>query len=450
MQKRINIAVSMVALLVIASPAMAGKIDAVKTNAGQVAWTSYDTALPLFSLRLSFDHAGTAYDPKGKEGLAAFASRMMTEGAGDLPSRAFHEALEDKAIDLDAGANEDRLSISLDALSEHRVAAFGLLKKALLSPRFEEADVERVRKELLSELKQVEEDPNYIAGREFDKIAYKDHPYSLPGLGTKESIQAITIEDLKNYMASHVTKAGITISLSGDITQAEAATLLSETLDGLPEAKEMSSVPEAQLQASGLNMIYYQVPQTVVSFALPGIKRDDPAFYAAYLMNYSLGGGTLTARLGEEIRRKRGLSYYVNSYLDIDEASHIWRGGMAVRNDKAAQAIDLLKKTIEETKQKPFTDEEVKAAKDYVIGSFPMSIDTNREFAGYMQMMQWFNLGINYIDQRSDHFRKVTTKEVNEAAERLLDPKKLLVVAVGGNKNNGETNEPSNHEKNQH
>ncbi len=97
-----------------------------------------------------------------------------------------------------------------------------------------------------------------------------------------------------------------------------------------------------------------------------------------------------------------------------------------------------------------FTDEEVKAAKDYVIGSFPMSIDTNREFAGYMQMMQWFNLGIDYIDQRSDHFRKVTTKEVNEAAERLLDPKKLLVVAVGGNKNNGETNEPSNHEKDQH
>lgn len=440
---------SMLALLLFYSPvAEAGKIDAIKTEGGQTAWMSHDASLPLFAFRLSFDRSGTAYDPKGKEGLAVFAARMMTEGAGDLSSRAFHETLENKAIDLDVKANEDRLILSLDGLSEHRAEAFDLLGKVLRSPRIEAADVERIRKELLSELKQMEEDPNYMAGRAFDKIAFKDHPYSLPGHGTRKTIAAITAEDLKSYLATHVAKAGITASLSGDISQKEAVALLSSTLDGLPEGKKTSSVPETELRASGMNRVYYQVPQTVVGFALPGIRRDDPEFYAAYLMNYSLGGGTLTARLGEEIRRKRGLSYYVTTYLDVDEASHLWRGGMAVRNDKADQAIDVLKQTIEETRKKPFTDEEVKAAKDYVIGSFPMSIDTNREFAGYMQMMQWFDLGIQYIDQRSDYFRKVTTKDVNEAAKRLLDPKKLLVVAIGGNKNHGETNEPSKLEKN--
>lgn len=423
-------------VLLFHTPAEAAKITEIKTNGGITAWTSEDKTLPIFSLRMSFEHGGSAYDPADKPGLAVFLSRMMTEGAGDLDSRAFHEALENKAIDIDVGASDDRISVSLDSLSENAPAAFDLLRKVLHQPRFDKDDIERIRLELLTDLEQMEENPNYVAGRAFSEIAFKGHPYSTPSYGTSQSIKSITAEDLKHFYNEHFTRDGLVISFSGDLTKAQITEFLSKTLDDMPSrTTQVEKVKDIDIQEFGTKTIARDVPQTVVIFALPGIKRDDPDFYAAYLMNYSLGGATLTARLGEEIRRKNGLSYYVNSFLDVNEASHIMRGGMAVRNEKVAEAIDLLKENIANIKDKPFTQEELDTAKDYVIGSFPLSLDTNREFAGYMQMMQWFKLGIDYIDKRSDHFRSVTLEQVNKAAKRLLNTEKLLIVAVGGEKN---------------
>lgn len=437
------LAVFMTVLFVFHAPAEASKITEIETKGGVKVWTSEDKTLPIFSLRLSFEHAGSAYDPKDKPGLAVFVSRMMTEGADELSSRAFHEALEDKAIDIDIGASDDRMSVSLDSLSENAPEAFDLLKKVLHAPRFGKDDVERIRQELLTDLQQMEENPNYVAGRAFSEIAFKGHPYSMPSYGTAESIKAITVDDLKNFYKDHFTKDALIVSLSGDLTQVQVTDFLSQTLDDLPlSSSPVKKADDVDIQEFGTKTISRSVPQTVVIFALPGIKRDDPEFYAAYLMNYTLGGATLTARLGEEIRRKHGLSYYVNTVLDVNEASHILRGGMAVRNEKVNEAIDLLKKNIAAVKDHPITQEELDSAKDYVIGSFPLSLDTNREFAGYMQMMQWFKLGIDYIDKRSDHFRSVTLEQVNKAAERMLNTEKLLIVAVGG-----ESNETRNVEK---
>ncbi|MFO1243439.1 MAG: pitrilysin family protein [Rickettsiales bacterium] len=445
MRANIRILFLLIGVLVWGSAAQAARIEEIKTDGGITAWMSEDKTLPIFSLRLSFEHGGTAYDPAGKQGLAVFATNAMTEGAGDLDSKAFHEALEEKAISIDVGVNEDRITVSLDSLSEHADDAFALLAKVLKQPRFEKDDVERVRTELLTALNQLQEDPNYAASRAFSETAYKGHPYSQPAYGTPESLATITVDDLKAFHQKHFTKTGLMLSISGDLSKEQVKTLLSKTLDDLPKGEAIAALPSVDIQEYGTKVINRDVPQTVVGFALPGVTRDDPMFYAAYLMNYSLGGSTLTARLGEDIRRKHGLSYYVNTYLDVNDASHILKGGMAVRNDKVKEAIDLLKKNINSIPDHPFSQEELDSAKDYVIGSFPLSLDTNREFASYMQMMQWYKLGIDYIDKRSDHFRSVTLQQVNDAAKRLLNTKNLLIVAVGGEDKNEKQSQNSNH-----
>ena len=166
-------------------------------------------------------------------------------------------------------------------------------------------------------------------------------------------------------------------------------------------------------------------------FGMPGLLRKDPDFIPAYVMNYMLGGGGFTSRLTEEIREKRGLAYSVYSYLvPLDEAG-LYLGGVATQNARAGETLDLIRAELERMRDHGVGEEELDNAKTYLIGSYPLRFDSNAKIAGQLLGIQMQDLGIDYFDKRNDLIAAVTQADIRRVAERLLDPRRLSLVAVG-------------------
>lgn len=423
-----------VAASLFAWQASATEVKEVVTPKGFKAWLVEEHALPLIAAKVAFNNAGFAYDEKGKEGRAGMVAALLMEGAGDMDSHAFNEALENDAIELNFATDEDTLRASLESLSEHKDKAFSYLGLALTKPRFDNGAVERVRSQTLSILTQQERQPGYLLGRKWQQVAFGNHPYGQPVLGTKESIAKLATADFTSFTQHYVTRENIIIAVVGDITPQELSDLLDKNLSGLPEkyTPAMKLAPVTLPTQAKQEVVDLDVPQTMVVFGENGLKRDDPQYYAAYVMNHILGGGgSLSAKLAEEIREKRGLAYSVYSSLDPMTEGAVWRGGFATRNDQVGTALEVLRNTLKDFAAKGPTDKEMSDAKKYLTGSFVLNLGSNGEIASYLISMQINHLGRDYLDKRNGLMNAVKKEDVKAIAARLVDPSKLLVVMVG-------------------
>ncbi len=415
-----------------ASPAGAfATVEEIKTPKGFMLWYVREPSIPIISLQLNFQ-GGAALDPAGKEGLARFASGLFDEGAGDLDSQAFQRQTVNLAIGLSFRATLDSFSVDLQTLSENRDEAFRLAGLALGKPRFDADAVERVRAQFMHLIREGEQDPEKRSAEGWFRAAFADHPYAAPSDGTEASIAAITIDDLKSFARGRLARDNVVIGASGDVPADEIARLVDLALGDLPEKATVSSLPEASLPSAGLVRIeHLDVPQSVVSFGLTGVKRDDPDFYAAYLMNYVLGGGGFTSRLYSEVREKRGLAYSVYSYLQPMRAAGLYMGGVATQNGRVAESIALIRAEIARMAREGVSEEELAAAKRHLTGAFPLRFDTGDQIADMLVGMQVDHLGIDYFEKRNDYLNAVTVDDVARVAKRLLDPEKLVIVIAG-------------------
>ena len=178
--------------------------------------------------------------------------------------------------------------------------------------------------------------------------------------------------------------------------------------------------------------------QSVVAFGLPGLKRNDPDFYAAYIMNHILGGGSFSSRLYQEIREKRGLAYSVYSYLLPLKHGGLYLGNVSTRNDAVSQVLSIIRSEIHKMVEMGVSEEELLAAKKYLTGAFPLRFDSGFKISKILTHMQLESLGINYLRERNNLIERVTQKDVHYVAKHLLNSKQLHVVVVG-NPDNLET-----------
>jgi zinc protease len=419
------------ALLCAAPPASAVEIQRVESPGGIEAWLVEEHTIPIIAVEIAFGGGG-ALDPAGKEGLANLLSGLLDEGAGDLDSQAFQKRIEELAVRLGFQSYRDTFWTSLKTLTENRDEAFALLSLALTAPRFDADAVERVRGQVLSGLKRDAEDPDEIAGRVFMETAFPDHPYGRPPRGTTDSVAAIAAADLREAMAQRFATANATIGVVGDIDPVTLGLLLDRTLGALPaeprtgEIAETSPTPKASL-----TVIRKPVPQSVIRFGLPGVKRSDPDFYAAYLMNHVLGGGSFTSRLYGEVREKRGLAYSVYSYLSTLNHAGLVAGGVASANARAAEALEVIRGELSRLGAEGITEDELRDAKTYINGAYPLRLDSNSAIAQSLVAIQLEDLGIDYMDRRSGYIDAVTTEDIRRVAHRLIRPDALTVVVVG-------------------
>ena len=419
------------AILAAVLPAGAVDIQRVESPGGIEAWLVEEHSIPIIAVEIAFGGGG-ALDPRGKEGLANLLSGLLDEGAGDLDSQAFQQRLEELAIRLGFDSYRDTFWASLRTLSENRDHAFSLLGLALTSPRFDTDAVERVRGQVLSGLTRDAEDPDEIAGRKFLATAFPYHPYGRPARGTLDSVAAITADDLRDAVAQRFAVANATISVVGDIDPVTLGLLLDRTLGDLPATARAATIAETRpAPVASLSVIRKPVPQSVVRFGMPGLKRSDPDFYAAYLMNHVLGGGSFTSRLYGEVREKRGLAYSVYSYLSTLDRAGLVAGGVASANERVAEAIAVIRAELSRLREDGITEDELRDAKTYINGAYPLRLDSNTSIARSLVAIQLEDLGIDYMERRSGYINAVTIEDIRRVARRLIRPDELIVVVVG-------------------
>ncbi|MCL6645886.1 MAG: insulinase family protein, partial [Dehalococcoidia bacterium] len=251
MRRAIAMALALAGLLLAAPlPAEATKIERIVTPGGIEAWLVREEALPLISVELGF-RGGSAQDPEDKAGVSHMVASLLDEGAGDLDAKAFHERLEERAIQLSFYSTRDHVRGSLRTLVEHREHAFDLLRLALTAPRFDSEAIERVRAQLLARLRRESTSPNEIASRRWWETAFGKHPYGRPVHGTLESVPRIGPDDLRAYVRRVFARDTLKIGVVGDIDAATLAPLLDRVFGALPPKAELAPIAPAFPQGLG-------------------------------------------------------------------------------------------------------------------------------------------------------------------------------------------------------
>lgn len=414
-----------------AVPAHAVTVHRVVSPGGIEAWLVEDHSNPIISVALSF-RGGAALDPVGKEGLATLVSGLLDEGAGEMESLAFQTKLEDLSIHMTFDASRDAFGGSLKTLTENRDTAFDLLRLALSKPRFDPDPVERIRSQIIAMLKRDAEDPQSVASKTWFHAAFPHHPYGRPDDGTIASVGTITPADLKAFAGRRFSRNNLIIGVAGDITAEALKPLLDSTFGVLPAKAAPAPVENATPTLTGSTVVVDKdIPQSVAMFGHAGLKRADPDFYAAYLLNYIMGGGGFASRLMAEVREKRGLAYSVYSYLMPFDHAAVFIGGVATRNDRFALSLKLVREEWRRMAETGPTEQELKNAKTYLTGSWPLQLDGTGPIAGILVAIQRDNLGIDYLDKRNGYIEAVSMDHVRTVAARLLDPARLTIVVVG-------------------
>ena len=427
----IRVLLAFVLTLVMAAPVRAAvEIQEVTSPGGIEAWLVEERSIPFLALEIRFK-GGASLDPEGKRGVMNLMTGLIEEGAGDMDARAFAAARDGLAASYGFDIYRDAMSISARFLTENRDEAVALLREALVNPRFDEDAVERVRAQVLSVIRSDATDPNEIAGRAFDALAFGDHPYGSGQNGTLESVAALTRDDIVAAHRGLLARDRVYVGASGDISAEELGVLLDELLGDLPaEGAPMPEPVEVGL-TGGVTVIPFEVPQSVAVFGHGGIPRDDPDFFAAFVANAIFGGNGRQSRLTKEVREDRGLTYGVGSWLANYDQADLLVGRMASANDRVGEAIEVVRDEWAKIAAGGVTEEELAEAKTYLTGAYPLRFDGNGPIARIMVGMQTTGLTPDYIATRNDQVNAVTLEDVRRVAERVYRPENLRFVVVG-------------------
>lgn len=422
-----------------AAPAEAGKefprvldIREVVSPGGVKAWLVEDHTLPIIAVQFAFAGAGSALDPADRQGLSILASNTMDEGAGPYDSAAFQKALSDNAISLSFSAGRDHFTGYLKTLTKHKDLAEELLQQALSAPRFDQDAVERMRAANIARVKSSLSDPDWKAARLLNDIAFAGHPYAMNSGGTLTSLAAISTDDLHDFAKRRLAKDRLRIGVMGDITAEELAATLDKVFGALPDRADLPAIADFSVQNAGKSFLFKDdIPQTIIQIMQPGIGRRSPDYYTGAVMNFILGGGGFGARLTDEVREKRGLTYGISSYFyDLDHLQAL-AVSTSTRNEVAGQVMGLIHQEWQKMRDAPVSDKELADAKSYLIGSFPLSLSSTDDIAGILMDLQLDDLPIDYLDHRAERINEVGKDDIQALARRLLTPDGLTVVMVG-------------------
>lgn len=419
------------AFLALATPAWAElKIKEVTSPGGITAWLVEDHNIPFTALEIQF-RGGTSLDAPEKRGAVNLMTALIEEGAGEMDSLGFAEARDALAAEFSFNANADSVGVSARFLTENRDEAIGLLREALINPRFDQDAVDRVREQVLSILRSNEKDPSKLASRRFNELAFGSHPYGTSGDGTLDTVTALTRDDVVSAHKAALARDRVYVSAAGDITADELGPLLDRLLGDLP-ATGAPLPGEASVQLpAGVTVIDFPTPQSTVLFGHIGIPREDPDFFAAFILNEALGGGRFTSRLMSEVREKRGLTYGIGSYLVSYDLADMYLGQFSASNDKVAEAVEVVRTEWARIGTEGLTEQEVADTKTFLTGSYPLRFDGNSRIAGILVGMQMEGMPIDYAVTRNEKIEAVTMDDIRRVAARLFQPEALHFVIVG-------------------
>ncbi len=405
-------------------------IQEVTSPGGIRAWLVEEHGIPFTALSISFQ-GGTSLDATNQRGVTNLMTALIEEGAGEMNAQDFAAARDGLAAEFRFGSNIDGVSVRARFLTENRDAAIDLLRQALITPRFDADAIERVRGQVLANLRSQAKDPGAIAGDALRARMFPGHVYGLPTDGSIQSVTALTQADILAAHQAVFAKDHLTVAATGDITAIELGLLLDRLLGDLPETGSALPGRAEVAEMGGLKVADFPGPQAIVAFAAPGIRFDDPDYFAATVMNDVLGGDRFGSRLMNELREKRGLTYGARTSLAAYDQGEILSGSFATGVATAAQAVEVLRGEWARMADGGISEQELDDAKRYLTGSYPLRFDGNAAIAAILVGMQTLGLSPDYPKTRNDLVSAVTVQDVARVAKRLMDPEKLFVMVVG-------------------
>ncbi len=387
--------------------------------------------LPMMDISVNF-HAGSAYDAPETSGAAAVTHHLMPLVAGGLEEETLTNRFADIGAVLGGSFDADRASFKLRTLTSEQQAALDAFTLVLHKPDFPQSVLAREQARIIAALQEAETEPDSIAQKAFMRSVYGMHPYSLDQNGEISTVQSLTVAQLRQFYQTYYTAKSAVIAIMGDLSSAEAKQIAERLSAGLPQGPAVAAIPPVTaLNMPTVKKLPHPAMQAHILLGQPGNMRGDPDFFPLYVGNYILGGGGFVSRLTEEVREKRGLAYSVYSYFMPMSQLGPFQIGLQTKKEQADEALTLVKDTVQQFVDKGVTEKELAAAKDNLIGGFPLRIDSNSKILEYLNMIGFYKLPLDYLDSFNQHVSEVTVQQINDAFKRRIHPDRFATVIVG-------------------
>jgi len=390
-----------------------------------------DHSLPMLDVAVDFP-AGSGYDVAGKVGVANLTYGMLDLGAQGLSEDEVASKLADIGAQMSGQFDDDRAGLRLRTLSNpaERDVALDILGRCLQWPLFPEPVLAREKARLIAALKEEETQPESIANKAFDKAVFGVHPY---GWHVEVAdVEKIQRAELDSFYRAHYGANTAVVALMGDVTRAQAEAIAQRLTASLPAGGADPRVPAVMIRIKPSEQrIPHPASQSHILTGAPGVARNDEDYFPLYVGNYILGGGGFVSRLMNEVREKRGLAYSVYSYFIPMQQPGLFEIGLQTKKDQADESLRLVRKVLREFVDKGVTEKELRAAKQNIIGGFPLRIDSNRKILDYLSVIGFYELPLTYLDDFTRNVDKVTPRQIHDAFKRRIDPDALATVIVG-------------------
>lgn len=392
-----------------------------------------DHDIPMLDVAVTLQ-AGSSFDAPEKSGVAGLTHQLLDAGSEGLSEDEISRGMADIGAQFGGNSDQDRSSVSLRTLSSaaERDKALDIMARVLQHPLFPEVVLAREKVRLIAALKEAETQPDSIADKAFQKAVFGTHPYALLGSGEIDSVEKITARDLGDFYRAHYQADHAVVAIMGDATRAQAEAIAQQLTAQLPASLAPSALPKVVMKiAASEQRISHPASQSHILIGAPGMARSDPDFFPLYVGNYILGGGGFASRLMNEVREKKGLAYSVYSYFMPLKQPGAFEIGLQTKKEQADEALKLVRNTLADFIAKGPTEKELLAAKQNIIGGFPMRIDSNRKILDYLSIIGFYDLPLTYLDDFTRNIDSVTVARIRDAFKRHIDPQAMATVIVG-------------------
>ncbi len=397
---------------------------------GLVLLTSEQRALPMVTFKLLIE-AGSRFDPQGHEGLASLTARLLTYGTRKRTTLQISETLDFIGASLKTGSRRDLVDVSLTLLKKDLDSGLQLLAEILTESIFPPGEIEKQKQSVIASIRAKEESPRRIAHEKFLAALFPQSHYGRPVEGTENSVKKIDRSSLVKFYNRFYRPNRSILAVVGDISHEEIVKKLNTVFQSWGNGT-FAPEPPPPAATGPTNFIQFNKNLTQANIVMghKSIPRAHSDYYAIRVMNYILGGGGLSSHLADAIRNKRGLAYSVYSRFSARRYVGTFRVSMQTKNESAQEAIRIVKEEIRRIREQGVTEKELQEAKDYLTGSFPLRLDTNRRVARFLAQMEFLGLGLDYVERYPGLIRQVSREDIIRVARTHLRLEDLIVVVV--------------------
>lgn len=392
-----------------------------------------NSEVPLVQFEITID-GGQLLEAADKQGSASMTARLMNFGTKNKTPQELEDAIKQLGASINFSGGKEGITVRANTLARNYDATLALVEEMLLEPRWDAKEFDLLKQGTVSQIRQMSANPNAIAQEKFNEIAYgKDSVYAKTTIGTIDSVNGITLDDLKAFYAKNISPSVARMHVVGDIKKDKVATSL-KSLNSKWKKKNVKipsfKIPAAPTKAQ---VYFYDVPnasQSVLRIGYPALAETDAEFYPAVVSNYILGGGGFASRLTQELREGKGYTYGINSNFSGTANSGLFTIGSGVRSNVTLESLQLIKDILE-AYPKTFTDQDLETTKGFLIKSNARVFETSGAKLGMLDNISGYGWKPDYVRTREGVVKAMTVDRIKQLSTKYFDSNKMIWIVVG-------------------